>query len=109
MQAVGRSLLEQFAPGAPYEFGYHLPPFNSVDHLHLHCFAPQWKERACPRNAYRSLLACVNAARYPFCNPPVKYTPVGLGSLWYLQSAALLQRLEGGSARGGYASMDGTP
>jgi diacylglycerol O-acyltransferase-1 len=27
---------------------------------------------ACPRNAYRSLLACVNAARYPFCNPPVE-------------------------------------
>jgi len=28
------------------------------------------KNCACPRNAYRSLLACVNAARYPFCIPP---------------------------------------
>ena len=69
MHAVGRSLLEQHAPGAPQEFGYHLPPFNSVDHLHLHCFAlpftPPWKI--------------------------IKYTPVGLGSLWYLQSATLLQ------------------
>lgn len=30
-------------------FGYHLPPFNSVDHLHMHAFAlpfePAWKER----------------------------------------------------------------
>ena len=30
-------------------FGYHMPPFNSVDHLHMHAFAlpfdPEWKER----------------------------------------------------------------
>lgn len=30
-------------------FGYHLPPFNSVDHLHMHAFVlpfdPPWKER----------------------------------------------------------------
>ena len=30
-------------------FGYHLPPFNSVDHLHMHAFLPPfepaWKER----------------------------------------------------------------
>lgn len=23
----------------PHRFGFHQPPFNSVDHLHLHCFA----------------------------------------------------------------------
>ena len=69
MQAVGRTLLEQYAPGAPQQFGYHLPPFNSVDHLHLHCFAlpftPPWKS--------------------------VKYTAAGLGSLWYLPSSTLLE------------------
>uniref|UniRef100_A0A0D3DEG1 HIT domain-containing protein n=1 Tax=Brassica oleracea var. oleracea TaxID=109376 RepID=A0A0D3DEG1_BRAOL len=31
----------------PRRFGFHQPPFNSVDHLHLHCFAlsflPRWK------------------------------------------------------------------
>ncbi len=32
------------------------------------------KTSACPRNAYRSLLACVNAARYPFCNPPEDFS-----------------------------------
>mmetsp|Transcript_3960 Transcript_3960/g.14592 ORF Transcript_3960/g.14592 Transcript_3960/m.14592 type:complete len:191 (+) Transcript_3960:141-713(+) len=30
-------------------FGFHLPPFNSVDHLHMHAFqlpfVPGWKER----------------------------------------------------------------
>ncbi|XP_056851372.1 bifunctional adenosine 5'-phosphosulfate phosphorylase/adenylylsulfatase HINT4-like isoform X2 [Raphanus sativus] len=32
---------------AARRFGFHQPPFNSVDHLHLHCFAlpfmPRWK------------------------------------------------------------------
>lgn len=68
MHEVGRSLLEQLRPGAPQEFGYHLPPFNSVDHLHLHCFAlpftPPWKV--------------------------AKYSPV-LWGLWYLPSSALLK------------------
>jgi diadenosine tetraphosphate (Ap4A) HIT family hydrolase len=35
--------------GTGTRFGYHLPPFNSVDHLHMHAFAlpfePAWKER----------------------------------------------------------------
>ena len=69
MQAVGRRLLEEYAPGAQQEFGYHLPPFNSVDHLHLHCFAlpftPPWKV--------------------------YKYTTAGIGCLWYLPSATLLE------------------
>ena len=107
---MGRRLLEEYAPGAQQQFGYHLPPFNSVDHLHLHCFAlpftPSWKV--------------------------YKYTTAGLGCLWYLPSSTLLevrcikrpvlrsrpltpqlalQRLDAGrgGARGGYSSMDGTP
>ena len=69
MQAVGRRLLDEYAPGAQQEFGYHLPPFNSVDHLHLHCFAlpftPSWKV--------------------------YKYTTAGIGCLWYLPSSTLLE------------------
>ncbi|GJP43777.1 hypothetical protein CLOM_g3193 [Closterium sp. NIES-68] len=40
MLAVGQKLLREHAPDAKeYHFGFHRPPFNSVDHLHLHCFA----------------------------------------------------------------------
>ncbi|KAG0449315.1 hypothetical protein HPP92_020664 [Vanilla planifolia] len=48
MLDVGRSLLQTDAPESKlYRFGFHKPPFNSVNHLHLHCFAlpfiPRWK------------------------------------------------------------------
>ncbi|KAL9263053.1 Bifunctional adenosine 5'-phosphosulfate phosphorylase/adenylylsulfatase HINT4-like protein [Drosera capensis] len=48
MLNVGKTLLEQAAPKSTnYRFGFHQPPFNSVNHLHLHCFAlpyiPRWK------------------------------------------------------------------
>jgi hypothetical protein len=69
MLEVGRALLHQRAPGADVQLGYHLPPFNSVDHLHLHCFAlpfkPAWKS--------------------------IKYTDTLVGQLWYLSADALLQ------------------
>ncbi|KAL5713804.1 Bifunctional adenosine 5'-phosphosulfate phosphorylase/adenylylsulfatase hint4 [Ranunculus cassubicifolius] len=49
MLKVGRSLLHKDAPGSKeYRFGFHQPPFNSVNHLHLHClalpFSPRWKQ-----------------------------------------------------------------
>ncbi|KAL2232998.1 UNVERIFIED_CONTAM: Bifunctional adenosine 5'-phosphosulfate phosphorylase/adenylylsulfatase HINT4 [Sesamum indicum] len=48
MLNVGQSLLQRDAPNAEHHrFGFHQPPFNSVNHLHLHCFAlpftPRWK------------------------------------------------------------------
>ncbi|XP_077246885.1 histidine triad nucleotide-binding 4 isoform X2 [Tasmannia lanceolata] len=48
MLNVGQTLLHKDAPGSgKYRFGFHQPPFNSVDHLHLHClalpFIPRWK------------------------------------------------------------------
>uniref|UniRef100_J3LZX4 Peptidase A1 domain-containing protein n=1 Tax=Oryza brachyantha TaxID=4533 RepID=J3LZX4_ORYBR len=40
MVAVGRDLLNRDAPNSEeHRFGFHQPPFNSVDHLHLHCLA----------------------------------------------------------------------
>jgi hypothetical protein len=69
MLSVGRALVEEAAPGAATQYGYHLPPFNSVDHVHLHCFAlpfaPAWKEWK-----YKSPAAC---------------------HLWYLPAEVLLQ------------------
>ena len=41
--AVGLAALQARVPGltaAACRFVFHVPPFNSVDHLHLHCFVP---------------------------------------------------------------------
>ncbi|KDO61458.1 hypothetical protein CISIN_1g034907mg [Citrus sinensis] len=48
MLNVGQELLQQDAPQSnQYRFGFHQPPLNSVNHLHLHClalpFIPRWK------------------------------------------------------------------
>ncbi|WOH12196.1 hypothetical protein DCAR_0831696 [Daucus carota subsp. sativus] len=48
MYDVGQTLLRRDAPhSAEYRFGFHQPPLNSVNHLHLHClalpFTPRWK------------------------------------------------------------------
>ncbi|KAG8659455.1 hypothetical protein MANES_02G039100v8 [Manihot esculenta] len=40
MLSVGKMLLHRDAPQSKeYRFGFHQPPLNSVDHLHLHCLA----------------------------------------------------------------------
>lgn len=48
MLNVGQTLLQRDAPlSTQYRFGFHQPPLNSVNHLHLHClalpFTPRWK------------------------------------------------------------------
>uniref|UniRef100_A0A5B7BPB4 Putative histidine triad nucleotide-binding protein 3 isoform X2 n=1 Tax=Davidia involucrata TaxID=16924 RepID=A0A5B7BPB4_DAVIN len=48
MLNVGQTLLCRDAPQSKlYRFGFHQPPLNSVNHLHLHClalpFTPRWK------------------------------------------------------------------
>ncbi|XP_031741667.1 bifunctional adenosine 5'-phosphosulfate phosphorylase/adenylylsulfatase HINT4 isoform X3 [Cucumis sativus] len=47
MLEVGQTLLSQDSPQLKHRFGFHQPPMNSVNHLHLHCFAlpytPRWK------------------------------------------------------------------
>lgn len=48
MLSVGQTLLCRDAPQSKlYRFGFHRPPLNSVNHLHLHClalpFKPPWR------------------------------------------------------------------
>ncbi|KAH1157336.1 hypothetical protein GLYMA_11G032300v4 [Glycine max] len=48
MLEVGKTLLNRDAPQSQqYRFGFHQPPLNSVNHLHLHCLAlpytPRWR------------------------------------------------------------------
>ncbi|KAG2375769.1 Bifunctional adenosine 5'-phosphosulfate phosphorylase/adenylylsulfatase [Vigna angularis] len=48
MLEVGKTLLLRDAPQSQqYRFGFHQPPLNSVNHLHLHCLAlpytPRWR------------------------------------------------------------------
>ncbi|XP_024994475.1 bifunctional adenosine 5'-phosphosulfate phosphorylase/adenylylsulfatase HINT4 isoform X2 [Cynara cardunculus var. scolymus] len=48
MLNVGQTLLSRDAPNSiQYRFGFHQPPLNSVNHLHLHCLAlpyvPRWR------------------------------------------------------------------
>ncbi|KAJ6327314.1 hypothetical protein OIU76_004458 [Salix suchowensis] len=71
MLDVGKTLLQQDAPqSTQYRFGFHPPPFNSVDHLHLHClalpFIPKWKY--------------------------LKYT--SLGSLGFIEAEELLEKIK---------------
>ena len=39
MARVGSKLLSSIEPHREHKFGFHVPPWNSVDHLHMHCFA----------------------------------------------------------------------
>ncbi|KAJ4811999.1 Histidine triad nucleotide-binding protein 3 [Rhynchospora pubera] len=71
MLKVGKDLLSRDAPNSvEHRFGFHQPPFNSINHLHLHClalpFIPAWRQ--------------------------VKYTP--LGRIGFIDANNMLEKLK---------------
>ena len=39
MRTLGQRVMEEnFGEEGNYEYHFHVPPFNSIDHLHMHCF-----------------------------------------------------------------------
>ncbi|XP_039121231.1 bifunctional adenosine 5'-phosphosulfate phosphorylase/adenylylsulfatase HINT4 isoform X3 [Dioscorea cayenensis subsp. rotundata] len=56
-----------------HQFGFHQPPFNSVDHLHLHCFALPY-------------IPSFNRWKH------MKY--ISLGSIGFIEAEKLLERIK---------------
>jgi len=57
IQKAGENLLKKLYPGDQYRFGYHEPPVNSVDHLHLHCLVLPITKVYIDKIVYGSLLS----------------------------------------------------
>uniref|UniRef100_A0A7S3E3S4 HIT domain-containing protein n=1 Tax=Chloropicon laureae TaxID=464258 RepID=A0A7S3E3S4_9CHLO len=67
MRTMERQKGSDAAPMALCKFGFHQPPFNSVDHLHLHCLCPP----------YRSILHSLKYKSLP----------------WFISAEALVKKL----------------
>ncbi|KAF3633923.1 Autophagy-related protein 8C [Capsicum annuum] len=90
MLDVGKSLLHKDAPQSKrYRFGFHQPPFNSVDHLHLHCFALPYTPRH-DRDLIKVASDFVSVVHF-FCNKVGKYQQTLL--LRYLANIELKKQI----------------
>ncbi len=73
MESIGKKVLEspesKVQLSGKYLYGFHVPPFNSVDHLHLHCFSLPFLD----------------------CLRQLKYLPK---SPWFLTITDLIKKLE---------------
>jgi len=86
MRQMGLEVLEKEQPKAfatkDYIFCFHIPPFNSVDHLHLHVLAPASEMNV----AYR-------------------YGKYSCGARWCISDLEVIDRLKGGQAAVPYKQL----
>lgn len=64
MREIGTEVLdklceEQTATKGNYRFGFHLRPYNSIDHVHLHCFVLPFSSFTKEKIAYGKLLTSI--------------------------------------------------
>jgi hypothetical protein len=86
MRQMGLELLEEQQPetleAKDYILCFHIPPFNSVDHLHLHVLAPASK-----------------------MNVMYRYGKYNCGSRWCISDLEVIERLKGGFVAVPYTQM----
>ena len=81
-----REKLPEAYKNGDYKLCFHIPPLNSVDHLHLHVLAPA------------SQMSTVSRAEFHTCNPPVR---------WNVCLERVITRLKDGETPTPYSRRDG--
>lgn len=56
---MGEGVLRGLCGVGKYRFGFHLPPYNSIDHVHLHCFLEPFSSFAKDKIVYGKMLTSV--------------------------------------------------
>ena len=67
MEKVGKKVLDSLCAtkslGKNHRFGFHLPPYNSIDHIHLHCFTLPFDSIIKDKIVYGKMLTSVEDVR----------------------------------------------